>query len=78
MCNICSLTLENAKREIGGMGWLRPLGPIQDLVGEDGSLTGVQDDMSKDICYPYYIVPDRKPLFFENLTTPSRSKAVCS
>ena len=24
-----------------------------------------------------YVVPDRKPLFFENLTTPSRSKAVC-
>ena len=25
--------------------------PIQDWVGEDGSLTGVRDDMRADICY---------------------------
>jgi len=29
----------------------RPMEPIQDWVGEDGSLTGVRDDMRADICY---------------------------
>jgi CRISPR/Cas system-associated protein Csm6 len=69
------------KNILDGNAKLTPLGRILKIYAETVDLKDEVERQLRGYCaefrwFEYYVVPDRKPLFFENLTIPPQSKTL--